>query len=564
MKNKIRNIVAEFTREGVDFDISISPRPELGHYSTSLALKLAKREDENPLEFAKKLALDIKSSAPVGLFDRVEAVAPGFINFWLTEKFIRESLKFIVKEGENYGRSKIGKGKRVIVEYSSPNIAKPMHVGHLRSTIIGDALANIFEFTGHKVTRWNYISDWGTQFGKLVAAYKLWGDDEKIKNNPIDALLDLYIKFSREEKKDPSLADKGREEFWKLEKDDKENRRLWSWFKKESLIEFNKIYNRLGVSFDETIGESNFQKDLSRIIDLLKEKKVAEPSEGSLIVRLDKFNLPTALVQKSDGASLYITRELANLQFRLKKYKSDKILYVVGNEQSLYFNQFFAIANLLGWNKAELIHVKFGLTLGEDRKKFATREGKLIPLEEVINRSVELARRVVEVKNPNLREEKKQNIAEVIGIGALKYYDLKENRMSGIIFDWDQMLDLRGNSAPYIQYTYARLMGIKSKIGRPGRADFNLLTEKVELGLIKMLIDFPDTVSEVTRNLITSNLAGYLYGLASEANRFYELVPVIKDNNPDRRSARVALVGAIAQTLKTGLGLLGIEVLEEI
>ena len=355
-----------------------------------------------------------------------------------------------------------------------------------------------------------------------------------------------------------------------MEKGDKENRKLWEWFKKESLKEFEKMYRLLGVEFDAYAGESDYEKDLAPTVVDLKKRGIAETGEGgSVVAKLDKYGLPPALIQKSDGASLYITRDIALLKDRIAKYKPEKILYVVANQQALHFQQLFAIAEMLGLNSAKLEHVKFGLVLGEDKKKLSTREGNAVALEEVVSKAIKLARDIVEKKSAergtSLSKKEKEEIAKTVAIGALKYQDLKEHRNSDIIFDWQRMLDFAGNSGPYLQYTYARLMSIKKKAGKASeKTDFNLLTEKIENSLMKRFLDFPDALSKVGETNLPNHLALYLYELANLANQFYETVPVIKDENPDHRAARLALVETTAAILKTGLTLLGIKVLEKI
>jgi arginyl-tRNA synthetase len=540
------------------------PQNEFGDYAVNVAFQLSKLLHANPNEVANLLAekLNDKKLPEIA---KVE-VTGGYVNFFLAEEFLRKELVKIHKDRESYGKLKIGRGETIVIDYSAPNIAKPMHVGHLRSTIIGDALANIYEALGYKVVRWNYLGDWGTQFGKLIAAYKLWGDKDEVEKNPIKTLEGLYVRFHEELKTKPELERVGQEEFQKLEEGDKENRKLWEWFKKESLKEFEKMYGLLGVKFDTYAGESDYEKDLTPTVADLRERGIAEIGEGgSVIVKLDKYNLPPALVQKSDGASLYITRDIALLKDRIKKYKPEKILYVVANQQTLHFQQLFAIAGILGLNSAKLEHIKFGLVLGEDKKKLSTREGNAVTLEEVVNKAVKLARDIVEKKNPLLSEKEKEEIARVVAVGALKYQDLKEHRNSDIVFDWQRMLDFTGNSGPYLQYTYARLSNIKNKAGeRSGKPDFNLLTEKIENSLIKHFLDFPDILGRVGETNLPNHLALYLYELANLANRFYETVPVIKDENTTRLTARLALVETAAAILKTGLGLLGVKVLEKI
>lgn len=559
---------AEITTSGILIEVE-RPQNEFGDYAVNVAFALSKLLGTSPNEVANLLAEKLNERKPAEI-KKIE-VTGGYVNFFLAEDFLREELARIYKVRESYGKLKIGKGEKIIIDYCAPNIAKPMHVGHLRSTIIGDALANIYEALGYEVVRWNYLGDWGTQFGKLIAAYKLWGDKKEVEKEPIKTLEGLYVRFHEELKERPELEKAGQEEFQKLEGGDKENRKLWEWFKKESLKEFEKMYELLGVEFDTHVGESDYEKDLAPTIADLQKRGVAEIGEGnSVIVKLDKFDLPPALIQKSDGASLYITRDIALLKDRIKKYKPEKILYVVANQQTLHFQQLFAIAEILGLNSSKLEHVKFGLVLGEDKKKLSTREGNAVTLEEVVNKAIKLARDIVEKKSAERRtalsEKEKEEIAQVVAIGALKYQDLKEHRNSDIVFDWHRMLDFTGNSGPYLQYTYTRLSNIKNKAPRQarGKPDFNLLTEKIENSLVKHFLDFPDVLEKVGETNLPNHLALYLYELANLANRFYETVPVIKDENPSRRSARLVLVETAAAILKTGLGLLGVKVLEKI
>ena len=571
MKEQVIEILKKVVADAGVIEVFVPEKGNFGHYSTNLALHLAKKAGKNSLDLARELAVKVWNDAPQGFFERVDAAPPGFINFWIRKEVLQNELRDVHGNAERYGESDVGGGKTVIVEYSQPNIAKMMHVGHLRTTIIGDALANVFDFLGYRVIRWNYLGDWGTQFGNLIAAYKTWGYKETVEVNPIEELQKLYVRFHEELKNNPELEKRGQDEFKKLEEGDEENRRLWQWFKRESIREFEKMYEVLGVKFDEWIGESFFEKDLGPLLEELRNRGIAQKSNGALIVNLENFHMPTALIQKSDGASLYLTRDIANLRYRLMKYRPAKILYVVGNEQSLHFEQLFAIAKRLGLNGAELVHVKYGLVLGEAGKKLATREGDTILLTEVIQKAIHLAREVVEEKSGRRyegaagpSEEEKREIAEAVGIGALKYNDLKESRMTDIVFDWKKMLDIAGDSAPYLQYAYARLMSIKKKAGEIKAVDMQTLDKEIELELMRKIIEFPDEVLHSGKDLSTSNLAGYLYKLAVLANRLYETTPVLKEENELRRNALLILVVTAAMVLKKGLGLLGILTLEEI
>jgi len=435
-----------------------------------------------------------------------------------------------------------------------------MHVGHLRSTIIGDALANIFEFAGYKVVRWNYLGDWGTQFGKLITAYKKWGDDKKIEKDPVNELNNLYVRFHEEVENNPGLNDEAREEFKKLEDGDKENRELWAKFKKDSVKEFEGMYDMLGIKFDEWIGEAFYEKDLEPLTERLIKDGIATESEGALIVDLKDKGLSPGLIRKSDGATLYLTRDIANLEYRIKKYKPDTLLYVVDNGQSLHFQQLFEIAEIIGL-KADAHHVKFGLVLSEDLKRLSTRAGRHISLTDVVNESIKRARAVVDAKQSELDEGERSEIAKAVGIGALKYNDLSQNRQSDIAFDWDKMLSFEGNSGPYLQYTYTRLKSILSKAGKFGGFKEDVLKSEADLDLVFKLVMFPEIIRMVTENYFPHYLANYIYDLARTVNSYYEKEPVLKADG-DLRDARLHLVQSAAETLRTGLNLLGIETVE--
>src|SRR5680860_1181336 len=547
-------------------DISLeTPNDEqYGDYSTTLAFSVSKDIKKPPFEIAAILMNEMRQNLPKEI-KKVELAKNGFINFYLNKNSIQKELETIYKQKTKFGLSKIGKNKTIIIDYSSPNIAKPMHIGHLRSTIIGEALANLYEALGYKVIRWNYLGDWGTQFGKLIAAYKLWGKKKEVEKNPIPALLKLYIRFHEEMKANPDLEKLGQEEFKKLEKGDKENRKLWLWFKKESIKDFQKIYKLLGIKFDILLGESFLEKDLVPLINFLKKKKIAQKSQGALIVPLEKYGLPPALIQKSDGASLYLTRDLALLKYRFTKYHPTKILYVVGNEQDIHFNQFFTISNIISPNeKTELVHIKFGLVLSEKRKKFSTREGEIIPLEQVINQVIESSLEIIEEKKPEWSLLKQKKIAKTIAIGALKFNDLKSFRSSDIVFDWKKMLDFSGDTSVYIQYTYARINKILTKAKKIGKYDYKLLNHKLEISLIKKISEFPDIIQTSAEKYSSNYLATYLLSLADLTNKYYESVPVLKGKNKDRQNAQLILLKTTTDVIKTGLEVLGIQALKKI
>jgi arginyl-tRNA synthetase len=564
MKDEILKILnSTVGLEAADLSLSVPEHEGLGHYATNAAMRLAASRKKKPLELARELADEIKKKAPAGFFEKVEAAAPGFINFWLSKSTLQNELLAVARE-KDFGKSNVGKKKTVIVEYSQPNIAKMMHVGHLRTTIIGAALANILEDSGYKAIRWNYLGDWGTQFGKLITAYKLWGKKAEVEKNPIAELQKLYVRFHEEAKAAPELEKQGQEEFKKLEGGDQENRKLWEWFRKESIKEFEAIYEILGVDFDVWIGESFFEPELKSLAKTLLEKKIAERSEGAIVVKLDEFNLPPAIIEKSDGASIYLTRDIANLQYRFKKYKPAQILYVVANEQSLHFEQLFAIAKKMGLDAMGLKHIKYGLVLGEAGKKLSTREGRTELVKEVIDEAILKAREVIQTKQPDISEKEKTEIAFAVALGALKYNDLKENRMTDIVFDWEKMLDFSGDSGPYLQYTYSRMKSILRKAGKMGKYDVALLAKEEELALVRKIFEFPEIVQKAGTLYSTSTLATYLYKFAVLMNKFYETTPVLVDENILRRNARLLLTQTAARTLQKGLGLLGIATPEKI
>lgn len=559
MQKKLSLIIQKALKTDLALELTIPERAEFGHYTTNIAMRLASERKENPRKVAEDIAAKIKESEPK-LFERVEVAGPGFVNFWIAPEAVRKEFATVLKKKRTFGKSAIGKGKRVIVEYSQPNIAKPLHAGHLRNTILGDALANIHAFIGYKTTRWNYLGDWGTQFGKVIAAWKREGNEQELKKNPVEYLEKLYVEFGRRAKEDEELAASGREEFRKLEAGDKRNFKLWTRFKKESMKEIGDIYRTLGMHFDTYMGESSFRGDMGPLVKNLLDKGVAVRSEGAVIVPLEDFDLPPALIQKTDGASLYHTRDIAAFDYRIKKYHPDRFLYVVGNEQTLHFAQLLAILAKLGLGKGcETVHVKYGLLLGVGGKKMSTREGTAVSVRGIIENAVRLAGDIVAKKNPSIPERARKKVAHAVGVGALKYALLRENRMSDIVFDWNKMLDFTGDSAPYLQYTRARLLSIMRKAGRHGKGDLAELSGELDLALMRKIFEFPDEVERSGEVFSTNNLAQYLYDLAVLANRFYETTPILKDENKERRDARMHLIDMVSTVIERGLALFGIE-----
>lgn len=559
------------------WNISEPPDPALGDYTVNLAFALAKSEHRAVLEVAKDISEFIAGhSHLIDAVEKADVVAPGFVNIFLKGSFLRSEMKIIDELGEQYGRSEQGRGKKVIVEYSAPNIAKPMHVGHLRSTIIGDALANVYEALGYEVVRWNYLGDWGTQFGKLIAAYKRWGDEEVLKERPIEAMAELYVRFHEESREDPALENEGRAEFQKLEAGDTENRELWKRFRELSLQEFGQMYERLNVGLfgkgTMNRGESDYEDVLETLVQSLQEQGLArEGEQGALIIDLSEFDISTpGMIRKGDGATLYLTRDIASLQDRLSM-KPTAVLYVVANQQALHLEQLFAVAErmkqkgMLGSEALpQLTHVKFGLVLGPDGKKFSTREGNVVTLEEVLVEAERRAKDVVRSKNPDLEPAHVQEIARYVSLGALKYNDLRQHPHSDITFDWDAMLDLTGNSGPYLQYTHARLMSIMAKADSHENGDLSTLTDTDERLLMRRLLDFPQVIAESAKASALNGLALYLYELAALVNRYYEHTRILEDENAPRMKARLTLISTVAAVLRRGLELLGIRAPERI
>ncbi len=545
----------------VVFDVDYKEGDKFGDYASNAAFGVAKIMEIPPLQAAEKLKAIIEAEIAENI-ERIEIAGGGFLNFFFRKDYFAKNLDLLSKlSPKNYADPE---RKKIIIEYSSPNVAKPMHIGHLRNTVLGNALANLYKFIGYKVVRWNHLGDWGTQFGKLIVAYKKWGHKEKVEKNPIEELLNLYVRFHKELEHNSNLEKEGQEEFKKLENGDKENKNLLAWFLKESLKEFNRLYKLLGIKkFDKEIGESYYSPLIPKLIEELDKNKLLEKSEGALIVRLDAFKLPPALIQKTDGSTLYMTREVASLKYRVKKLNPSKILYVVGNEQSLHFEQLFAIARLLGIKPDIGEHIKYELVLGPDGKKFSTREGNIITAQEIISQAIEESQKIVEEKRKDLSTKEKNEIAREIGINSLKYYMLKDGRMTPIVFNAQAMLSLNGNSAPYLNYAYARFSSILSKAGRIGKGDAYSL-ENQELNLIKKVLAFDDALIKSKQNSSLHSLADYLFELATQANRFYESTPILTDAMEKRKDSRLQLIKGICRIMEMGFEIMGIQTLPKI
>ncbi len=539
--------------------LSVPEVAEFGHFATPVALQLAKARKQNPLGIAAELAVALMGDEELrGVVLNAEVAAPGFVNIRLTDEAHHRALAELVAHGQRVPQS--GAGTEAIVEYASVNVAKPIHVGHLRNTALGAALARILESTGVRVTRWNYLGDWGTQFGKVVVAFRKWGSEERLAEDALGELVRLYVRFHDEAKSDPALEEEARAAFRALEQGDPDVRALWQHFRDVSIQASEPLFVQLGAAFDIWDGEASLEGDIAGIIEELESKGLLEESEGARIVRLDDEGLPVALIQKSDGASLYLTRDLALLKKRLTQYPEARICYVVANEQALNFQQLFAIGRRLGWPVERATHVKYGLVLSAEGKKLSTREGRVVTAQEVIDEAKSRVRAIVAEREEALSDE---TIAEV-GIGAVLYALLKDQRTSDIPFDWERLLDFGGDSGPYLQYTYARLASLIAKAGGAGAARLAPLTDQRELALIRHLDRYAGGVTASAADLQTNPLALYLYQLASQVNGYYQSVPILKDEDEARRGARLALLDAARATLGQGMALLGIAAVERV
>lgn len=572
-KHQIHDLIEKALKEmGIEempsFNVSYPPDQKMGDYTSNAAMAAAKILKKAPMEIAREIELLITDyelrMGEKGIIKKIEVAAPGFMNFYILPEIARGNLNIVLKQKDKYGNSKIGKGKNIAVDYSQPNIAKRMHAGHLRSTIIGQAIYNIYKFEGYKIKGVNHIGDWGTHFGKLIYAYNNFADKKALKENFAKEMNRLYVDFNARAKTDEKLNDYARAETKKFQEGDRKNVKIWKYFVRESLKEFNKIYKTLGIKIDYTLGESFYQPMLGEIISSALKKGIAVHSQGAVIIPLDKYALHPLMIRKTDGATLYGTTDLAAMKYRVEKWKAEKIIYVVANEQAGHFTQLFKAGELLGYIKPGMAeHIKFGMVLGADGKKFSTREGRVILLGEALNEAIARARKIVEEKNPKLSKTEKEKIAKAVGIGAMKYNDLSQNRLTDITFNWDKMLDFRGNSAPYLQYTYARIKSIlrKSKAMKTFKFNSALLKDERELAVLRQLAIFDEIIERAGEEYMPNIIADYIYKLANNFNAFYENVQVLSGEK-DLRAARLGLISGAAIVIKNGLKLLGIETLE--
>ena len=540
-------------------DIQNSTKKEFGDFQTNFAMMSSKLIGKNPREIANTIIENFEKN---DIIEKMEIAGPGFINIFLKNSFLNEEIKKL--ENEKYDFSFLNIDKTVIIDYSSPNIAKRMHIGHLRSTIIGDSIKRILNFLGFKTLADNHIGDWGTQFGKLIVAYKNWLDKKAYEEDPIGELERIYVLFSDKAKKDPALEDEAREELKKLQLGNEDNQKLWKEFIDISLKEYNKVYERLDVNFDYYYGESFYNDMMPSVLEELKKKNIAREDQGALVVFFEDDKLPPAIVQKKDGSFLYTTSDLATMKFRKNELKVDEAVYLTDDRQQNHFKQVFEIGKMLGepydYKKT---HIVFGIMRFGDQI-FSSRSGNTIRLVDLLDEAKKQVKKVIDEKNPNIPEKEKEKIAETIGSGAIKYFDLSQNRTSDITFTWEKVLNFEGNTGPYLQYTYVRIMSIFRKL-----EEENINVENTDIVLDEMagierelaseLLKFPQAVVKSYENFRPNIIADYLFDTAKLFNSFYNSSSILKEEDKQVMDARILLAKKTAFVLKEGLELLGIK-----
>lgn len=565
-KDEIAKLIAEHV-EGLELSeiqdmVEVPQDAKMGDYAFP-CFKLAKVLRKAPPLIAKGIAEGI-SGAPI--FEKVEQVN-AYVNMFISkEEFVKDTLEEVLAKGDDFGKSDIGGGKKVIVEYSSPNIAKPFHIGHIRSTVIGNSIYKLYDALGYDVVRINHLGDYGTQFGKMICAYRHWGNKEDVINEPIKTLLEYYTKFHVEVENHPELDDEAREIFTKLEHGEPEELELWQWFRDESLKEFTRVYDMLGITFDSYAGESFYSDKMPRFVQELKDKGIMEESQGANIVNLEEYGLGVALITKSDGSTLYITRDIAAANYRKETYDFYKNIYVVASQQNLHFQQWKKVLDLLGykWEK-DCIHVPFGLVSLEEGT-MSTRHGRVVFLEDVLNKAVEKTREIIKEKNPNAAEADIDEIAKTVGIGAVIFQELSNNRIKDYVFKWDKVLNFDGETGPYVQYTHARCASVLRKAGEDvvkkasavDSIDCKYLCSESAYELAKLLYKFPDVVADAGEKYEPSIVTRHIVDMAQGFNRFYHDEHILTDNE-DEQVAKIALVMAAKNAIKNGLALLGMK-----
>ncbi|CCI85822.1 arginyl-tRNA synthetase [Lactobacillus pasteurii DSM 23907 = CRBIP 24.76] len=556
-KEKVVELVktkVDLPEEKISELIERPKNPKMGDYAFP-AFILAKTLHKNPAEIASEIASDLSSED----FTNIQAVGP-YVNFAINpQKLIATTLEDVLTQKENYGQQELGHGN-VPIDMSSPNIAKPMSMGHLRSTVIGNSIAKILKKVGYTPIKINYLGDYGTQFGKLISAYKHWGSEEDVKKDPIMNLFHYYVKFHEEAEKDPALDDEGREWFKKLEEGDPEAVKLWQWFREVSLQDFKRIYKELGVTFDSYNGEAFFNDKMQPVIDELKEKNLLHESRGAQVVDMGEGENP-AIIVKSDGTSIYLTRDLAAAEWRKKEYDFVKMLYVVGGEQANHFVELKTVLKKMGYDWAdEIYHIPFGL-ITQGGKKLSTRKGNVVFLDQVLRDAVSLAKEQIEAKNPNL--ENKDQVAHDVGVGAVVFHDLKNDRLDNFDFDLEEVVRFEGDTGPYVQYTNARAQSVLRKAKAMGKeaAPAKNLSDEWSFAVAKDLADFPRIIARASDKFEPSIIAKYALNLAKKFNKYYANVKILTDD--EYLAERLSLVEATSIVLTAALELLGVNAPKE-
>ena len=562
MKNKIIDILSknieQLDKEEIAAALEIPKKTDMGDFAFP-CFKLAKVFRKAPNMIAEELTAQINEKG-YDIFDKVVNVG-AYINFFLAkEAFAKEIMNTV--DTPDFGQGTEGEGKTVCIDYSSPNVAKNFHVGHLRTTIIGNSLYKIYSKLGYHVERINHLGDWGTQFGKLIVAYKKWGSKEAVEENGIDELMKIYVKFHQEAEKDDSLNDQAREWFVKMEQGDEEALSIWQWFKDISLVEYKRIYKLLGMDFDHFTGESFYRDKTHEVVEKLQEKDLLVESEGAHIVPLDDYDMAPCLIMKKDGSSIYATRDLAALLYRKRTYNFDKCIYVTGLEQKLHFAQVFKVIELLGYDWYQnLVHVPYGLVSMEGGK-LSTRNGNVIYAEQILHEAIEKIHEIINEKNPDLPN--KEEVSRQVGIGAILFNDLYNQRIKDVTFTWEKIHSFDGETGPYVQYTYARAASVLRKTGitEVGEIDPSLVTDETSVALLKEIERFPEVIKVAADRLEPSVISRYVMGVAQSFNRFYhENQCNVEDQK--LKEARVKIVILAKQVIKDGLDLLGIQCPEQ-
>ncbi len=534
--------------------IEVPPQSDMGDFAYP-CFKLSKALRKAPNIIATELSEKIEKP----YFIEEIKTASAYLNFFINKTdFVKEVFSDVIEKKDDYGKSQVGQGQNITIDYSSPNIAKPFHIGHLRTTVIGHALYNIYNFIGYNSFGINYLGDWGTQFGKLITAYKKWGSKEAVEEKGIEELTRIYVLFHDEAEKEPSLNDEARNWLLKMQKGDEEALTLWKWFVEISMVEFNRVYDMLDIKFDSFKGESFYNDKMDAVVDELKEKNLLVESDGAMIVDLEKFNMPPCLILRRDGGTLYPTRDIAAAIYRKKTYNFVKCLYVTALDQKLHFAQWFKVIELMGHEWAEnLVHIPFGLVSLESGK-LSTRKGNVVLLEELLKEAVSRTLNIIEEKNPDLQN--KEEVAAQVGIGAVIFNDLYNSRIKDVLFSWDRILNFEGETGPYVQYTHARTASVLAKAGNINfeNVDFSALTDEASVNVAKLIYVYTDRVIEAANKYEPFIISRYLMDLAQAFNKFYHDNSILNAED-NVKTARLCLVYSVKVVLKSGLALLGIK-----